>query len=114
VIFGDGYTSRDFTYIDNVVEANIKALFTQDKSALNNVYNIAFGGQTSLNDVVNYLGEISGKDIKPVYKLERPGDVKHSKADISKATQLLGYEPRVNFFDGLKKVYNWYTNNYSD
>jgi len=108
VIFGDGETSRDFTYVANALHANDLALFTEDSSALNEVYNVACGDQISLNEMVAYLKEITGKDIDAVYKSERPGDVKHSKADISKISQKLGYKPQITFREGLKNVFEWY------
>lgn len=108
VIFGDGVTSRDFTYVANALHANDLALFTEDMNALNEVYNVACGDQISLNEMLGLLKEISGKDINAVYKSERLGDVKHSKADISKISQKLGYKPLVSFRDGLKNVYEWY------
>jgi UDP-N-acetylglucosamine 4-epimerase len=108
VIFGDGETSRDFTYVANALHANDLALFTEDMSALNEVYNVACGDQISLNEMIAHLKEISGKEIDAVYKSERPGDVKHSKADISKISQKLGYKPLVSFREGLKNVFEWY------
>lgn len=105
VINGDGITSRDFTYVDNAIQANLLGLFTDDAKALNQVYNVACGEQTSLNDLVKLLQQISGKSIDPVYGPERPGDVKHSKADIAKIKSLLGYEPTVYFEEGMKRIY---------
>ncbi|XOV91179.1 MAG: SDR family oxidoreductase [Bacteroidota bacterium] len=109
VIFGDGQTSRDFTYVDNAVQANIKGLFTDNPDALNQVYNVACGEQTTLLEMVGYLQEISGKNMKPVHETERTGDVRHSLADISKARKLLEYQPEVNIKEGLEKVYEWYS-----
>lgn len=108
VINGDGTHSRDFTYVDNAVQANILALFTTSTEALNQVYNVACGEQTTLNEMVHILQEISGKKIHPIYRDERAGDVKHSKADINKIRQLLGYEPTVRFKTGLQKAYQRY------
>ncbi|HYF67644.1 MAG TPA: SDR family oxidoreductase [Ohtaekwangia sp.] len=105
VINGDGITSRDFTYVDNAVQANMLGLFTEDTKALNQVYNVACGEQTSLNELVALLQKISGKQIDPVYGPERAGDVKHSKADVTKIKALLGYAPTVYFEDGMKRVY---------
>ncbi|MEQ8878338.1 MAG: SDR family oxidoreductase [Cyclobacteriaceae bacterium] len=110
VIFGDGLTSRDFTYVDNAVQANMKALFTDNKKALNEVYNVACGERTTLLDIVKYLQEITGKKLDPIHQDERTGDVKHSLADISKIKSLLGYQPTVYMKEGLKKVYDWYRN----
>lgn len=108
VIFGDGDTSRDFTYVENALHANDLALFTEDQNALNEVYNVACGDQISLNSMVAFLKEISGKEINAVYENERPGDVKHSKADIRKISEKLGYKPQVHFKEGLKNVFEWY------
>ena len=106
-IFGDGNTSRDFTFIENVVQANIKALLNSDLEK-HEVFNIACGNQTSLNEIVNSLEIISGHKLKPNYKKERIGDVKHSKADISKARNLLEYKPNIYFDEGLSITYDWY------
>jgi UDP-N-acetylglucosamine 4-epimerase len=108
VIYGDGLTSRDFTYVDNAVQANMLSMFTEDMNALNQVYNVACGEQTTLNEMVAILGKVSGKNIQAAYGPERKGDVKHSKADISKIESLLGYKPEVKFKGGLQKIYRWY------
>jgi UDP-N-acetylglucosamine 4-epimerase len=107
-INGDGTTSRDFTYVDNAVHANMLSLFTDKKEALNQIYNMACGEQTSLTEMVEALRRISGKRIDPVFGPERAGDVKHSKADITKIKQLLDYEPQVYFEEGLNRIYQWY------
>ncbi|MBK7939258.1 MAG: SDR family oxidoreductase [Lewinellaceae bacterium] len=107
LINGDGTTSRDFTFVENVMHANDLALFTENPEALNQVYNVACGDQVDLNEMVNMLQSISGKQIQPVYGPERAGDVKHSKADISKIRTRLGYEPKVLMFEGLRQVYDW-------
>ncbi len=104
VIFGDGLTSRDFTFVDNAVEANVLALFTERRDAINQVYNVACGEQTTLNETVDYLQELTNKSLQPIYQPERTGDVKHSKADISKIKNLLGYFPRVMFREGLQRT----------
>jgi UDP-N-acetylglucosamine/UDP-N-acetylgalactosamine 4-epimerase len=108
LINGDGVNSRDFTFVDNAVQANMLSLFTEDSSALNQVYNVACGEQTSLNELVEILRTTSGKNIEPIYGPERPGDVKHSKADISKISKILGYKPSVYFNEGLRRIYSWY------
>lgn len=110
-IYGDGTHSRDFTYVDNAVQANMLALFTDQEVALNQVYNVACGEQTTLNEMVSILNEISGKNLKPIHGPAREGDVKHSKADIQKIKQLLGYKPTIFFEEGLKKIYRWYEQN---
>jgi UDP-N-acetylglucosamine 4-epimerase len=108
VINGDGQTSRDFTFVANVVQANLLSLFTKNKSALNQVYNIGFGQQTSLLQLVRSLAKIAGSGIEPIHAPERTGDVKHSLADISKAKTLLGYDPAISVEEGLRKTYEWY------
>jgi UDP-N-acetylglucosamine 4-epimerase len=113
LINGDGETSRDFTFVENALHANDLALFTTNKEALNQVYNVACGDQVSLNEMIEMLQEITGKTLKAEYGPERPGDVKHSMADISKIENLLGYKPQVRFKEGLKKVYSWYQETYS-
>lgn len=108
VINGDGRNSRDFTYVENAVQANILALFTNEASAINQVYNIAFGKQTTLNELFENIKEVAGSDLAPVYGPERNGDVKHSLADVSKAKKLLKYQPETNVKDGLKNTFEWY------
>jgi UDP-N-acetylglucosamine 4-epimerase len=107
-INGDGKHSRDFTYVENAVQANILSLFTERDNALNQVYNIACGYQTSLTQLFEHLREESGVDLNPVYGPERKGDVKHSLADISKARDLLGYEITIPVEEGLKRTFDWY------
>lgn len=109
-IFGDGKTSRDFTYVDNVVQMNILAALTSNQNAINQIYNAAVGEQNTLNDLFNEIkknlmkfNRIS-KDSEPIYKEYRKGDVRHSLADISKATNLLGYNPTIKFNEGIKKT----------
>lgn len=101
-IYGDGNTSRDFTYVDNNVDANLRACISNDCSG--EVINIACSYEISLNELVEKINSILGTSIKPIYKQERIGDVKHSLADISKAKKLLGYMPIVDFDDGLRKT----------
>jgi UDP-N-acetylglucosamine 4-epimerase len=108
IINGDGMTSRDFTFVENALHANDLALFTENSEALNKIYNVACGDQVSLNEMIEMLNEISGKSIKANYGPERPGDVKHSMADISKIESFLGYTPQVKFKEGLKKAFAWY------
>lgn len=107
-INGDGSTSRDFTFVANAVQANILALFTTNKEAVNQVYNIACGEQTSLLELFNGLNAEAKTSLQPVFGPERRGDVKHSLADISKARQLLGYNPQVSVGEGLKVTFKWY------
>jgi len=108
IINGTGDSSRDFTFVEDVVQANLLAMFTDNPKALNQVYNIAKGEQTTLNGLFDILKEISGKDIKPIYGPERNGDIKHSLADVSKAKKLLGYDPTTSPVEGLRKTFDWY------
>ena len=107
-INGDGETSRDFTFVSNAVFANERALLTNNKEAVNQVYNIACGDRTTLNELFETLKEIGGSDLAAKYAPERKGDVKHSLADISKATKYLGYQPTVSIRNGLKQAFEWY------
>ncbi|TSC70877.1 MAG: UDP-glucose 4-epimerase [Parcubacteria group bacterium Gr01-1014_46] len=110
VIFGDGTTSRDFTFVENNVDANIRACVAPSIVS-GEVINIACGYEISLNELVQKINKEFGTNIKPIYKDERVGDVKHSLADITKAEKLLGYKPIVNFDDGLRKTIEFYKNN---
>jgi nucleoside-diphosphate-sugar epimerase len=109
VIYGDGEQSRDFTYIDNAVEANLLAC-QSEKVGRGEVINIACGKRYTLNELIGELNAILGTNIDPVYTDPQPGDVKHSLADISKAKELLGYEVKVDFKEGLKKTVEWFKN----
>jgi len=111
VINGVGDGSRDFTFVEDVVQANLLAMFTNNKTAINQVYNIAKGEQTTLNELFDILKEISGKAIEPVHGPERSGDIKHSLADISKAKKLLRYDPATSPVEGLRKTFDWYKKN---
>jgi UDP-N-acetylglucosamine/UDP-N-acetylgalactosamine 4-epimerase len=108
VMNGDGSHSRDFTYVANAVQANELALFTASKEAVNQVYNIACGEQTSLNELFQIIKELAGSDLVPKHGPERAGDVKHSLADVSKAASLLGYNPSITVKQGLKESFDWY------
>lgn len=107
-INGDGSHSRDFTFVANAVQANILSIFTEKKEAVNQVYNIACGDQTSLLELFNGLNKEAGTTLQPIFGPERQGDVKHSLADISKAKTLLGYNPQVTVEEGLKMTFGWY------
>ena len=107
-INGDGHHSRDFTFVSNAVQANILSLFTTNKEAVNQVYNIACGDKTSLLQLFDGLKKEAGSSLQPIHGNERQGDVKHSLADISKAKQLLGYTPTVSVEDGLRLTFKWY------
>lgn len=117
VINGDGNYSRDFTYIDNVIQMNELAMLTQNPEAVNTVYNTAFGDRTTLNDMVSSLKEyLSGFDpeiasVKVVHGPNRAGDIPHSLASIDKAKKLLNYTPQYSFQDGLKEAVKWYWHN---
>jgi UDP-N-acetylglucosamine 4-epimerase len=114
VINGDGLYSRDFTYIDNVIQANHLAALAQDKSAINQVYNVAHGERTSLNDLFELIRQLIGnfdpevKDIHPLHGPDRAGDIPHSLASIDKARGLLGYTPTHNVREGMAEAINWY------
>jgi UDP-N-acetylglucosamine 4-epimerase len=108
VINGDGEHSRDFTFVGNAVDANVRALTVVNREAVNQVYNIAFGERTTLNEVFESIKEVAGSDLAPLYGPERKGDVKHSLADISKAKDLLGYQPATSVREGLKTAFEWY------
>lgn len=115
-INGDGETSRDFCFIDNTVQANLLAATVSDDQALNQVYNIAVGDRTSLNELYYHLRDNLAahfpllKDVQPVYQDFRNGDVRHSLADVSKARRLLGYQPTHPVNEGLKEAMDWYLN----
>jgi nucleoside-diphosphate-sugar epimerase len=106
-IYGDGEQSRDFTYIDNAVEANLLAC-KAPKSAAGQVFNIATARRVTLNETVRLLKELTSYEGPPKYGPERGGDIKHSLADISKAEAGLGYKPRVHFEEGLRRTVEWY------
>lgn len=109
-INGDGQQSRDFTYIENVIEANLKACLAPS-SVAGQVFNIAYGGREYLNDIYCGLTAALNVDIKPNYGPDRPGDIKHSNADISKARNMLGYEPEWSFKSGIHAAIEWYREN---
>ena len=117
LINGDGTISRDFTYIDNVLQANHLAAVVQDRAALNQVYNVAHGERTSLNQLFKMIRELAGKhdkeilNIEPLYGPARAGDIAHSLASIEKARNLLGYSPGQDVEKGLAEAMEWYWNN---
>ncbi len=117
IINGDGNFSRDFTYIDNVIQMNKLAITTQNKEALNTVYNTAFGDRTTLNDMVFYLKKYLSEfdpsiaDVNVIYGPNRAGDIPHSLASIDKAKKLLNYAPKFSFQEGLKEAVTWYWEN---
>ena len=107
VIYGDGEQSRDFTYIDNAVEANLLAC-SSDKAGRGEVINVACGQRYNLNQLVGALNDLLGTSIEPVYTEAVAGDVKHSLADINRAEELLGYTVKVSFIEGLKRTIDWF------
>ena len=109
-INGDGRQSRDFTYIDNVIEANLKACLAPHEAA-GEAFNIAYGGREYLIDIYYALTKALGVDIEPNFGPDRAGDIKHSNADISKAKNMLGYDPDYDFAKGLAEAINWYKEN---
>jgi UDP-N-acetylglucosamine/UDP-N-acetylgalactosamine 4-epimerase len=117
LINGDGSISRDFTYIDNVIQANHLAGIVEDKTALNQIFNVAHGERTTLNQLFFYLRQFAGKydsqilSIEPEYGPDRAGDIQHSLASIEKARRLLGYVPTHNVVQGLEESVKWFWNN---
>lgn len=109
-INGDGRQSRDFTYIENVIEANLKACLAPHEAA-GEAYNIAYGGREYLIDIYYGLTKALGVDVEPNFGPDRAGDIKHSNADISKARKLLGYAPEYSFADGIQLAIEWYEEN---
>ena len=117
VVNGDGEYSRDFTYIDNVIQANILCMLTENKEAINTVYNVAFGERNTLNDLIYYLKESLAKydskikDIEILYGPNRVGDIPHSLASVDKAKKLLNYSPQYSLQGGLEEAVSWYWKN---
>lgn len=106
-IFGDGEQSRDFTYVANVVQANILALKAKDVSG--EIFNIACGEKTTINSLAEKINKLLKKKIASLYTVPRPGDIRHSFADITKAKKMLKYEPKVSFEEGLRKTIRWFS-----
>lgn len=129
IINGDGETSRDFTFVENAVQANVKALLHKIELESKNtnglidmgnseknshrVYNVACGDQVSLNEIVGILEELSGKKLNYIFGSERQGDVKHSKASIDKIQKEINYQPLIKFKQGIEIVYSWYKSNHN-
>ena len=107
-INGDGEQTRDFTYVDNAVQANIKAMLCSNDAALNNVYNIAVGDKFSVNFLYSAVAQMLGSDHAATYRDARAGDIRNSLADISKARTLLGYDPAYRFLDGLQLTVSYF------
>ncbi len=108
-IYGDGEQSRDFTYVDNVVEANLLA--ARARQTKGEVINIACGQAVIINDIIDMINNSLGKNVEPAYTDPRPGDVKHSLADITAAQNIIGYKPAISFRHGLQKAIDWYRDN---
>jgi nucleoside-diphosphate-sugar epimerase len=106
VVFGDGEQTRDFTYVENAVQANLLAC--EAPNASGKVLNVGVGGRISLNEVLRELGKITGKTLEAKYEAPRDGDIRDSQADISQAREILGYEPKVTFEEGLARTFEWY------
>ena len=113
-IFGDGTQSRDFTYIENVIQANELAATTNNSLALNNVYNVAYGNNTTVNELINVIRELLAqfdgkiKNVKPIFLEPRQGDIPHSLASIDKAKEMLAYNPEYSLAEGLNEAIEWY------
>jgi UDP-N-acetylglucosamine 4-epimerase len=116
IVNGDGLTSRDFTFVENAIQANVKAMLAHVEDHRVNVralerhevFNVACGDQITLNDIIKALNEISRQDIEAHYREQRAGDVRHSKASIEKIRDALGYDPKIRFREGLQLAYDWY------
>ena len=106
VVFGDGEQTRDFTYVENAVHANLLACEAPNVSG--KVFNVGVGGRVSLNEVLRELGKITGKTMEAKYEPPREGDIRDSQADISQAREFLGYKPQVSFEEGLARTFEWY------
>jgi UDP-glucose 4-epimerase len=107
-IYGDGEQSRDFTYIDNAVEANLLACHAPASQTAGKVFNVATGRRVTLNETFELLRGMTSYKGQPNYGPERGGDIKHSLADISQAEKYLGYKPKVDFEEGLRRTVEWY------
>lgn len=107
-INGDGEQSRDFTFVENAVEANIKALFCPITACNGGVFNIAVGERITINELFHYIKQTAGSDITAIYREEREGDIRHSLADISKAREIMGYNPSVKIPEGLAITFAWF------
>src|SRR5512134_2924343 len=106
-VYGDGRQTRDFTYIDNVIQANLAAC-SAPGGACGEVFNVACGERVSLLDILEIVCALAGKRVDPVFEPSRPGDVRDSLADISRAREVLGYDPKVPFREGLEKTFSWF------
>lgn len=110
---GDGLQTRDFTYIDNVVQANTKAMFTENAEAVNQVYNIGLGGRYTLLDLYDTIANLTDCTLPPIHREPRDGDIRDSQADINKAKSLLNYAPEIDFREGLRRTVEWFQKEYN-
>jgi UDP-glucose 4-epimerase len=110
VVFGDGEQSRDFTFVENVVDATLRA--SEAPGVSGRVFNVGTGERFTLNHTLALLGKISGSQVRARYEPPRTGDIRDSQADISLARKFLGYEPRVGFEEGLRRTFNWYRSDF--
>jgi nucleoside-diphosphate-sugar epimerase len=110
IIYGDGEQTRDFTYVGNVIAGNLLAAEAPAERVAGQVFNLAAGGQTSLNDLIDVLHEVIGCNTAPNYDAARSGDIKFSKADIGKAQRRMGYTPQIPFLEGISRTVDWYRN----
>ncbi len=106
---GDGEQTRDFTYVQNAVQANVRAFFTENEQAFNKVYNVAVGENISVKKLFFMLADIAGKEAKPLHREDRAGDIRNSLADITLARTYLGYEPQVKLNEGLAITFDWFS-----
>jgi UDP-glucose 4-epimerase len=107
-VYGDGEQTRDFTYVGNVIEGNLLAANAPPERVSGEVFNLAVGGQYSLNTLLKELQAIIGSDVTPIYTDPRPGDIRHSRADITKAEESLGFHSETSFEEGLRRTVAWY------
>jgi nucleoside-diphosphate-sugar epimerase len=106
VVYGDGEQTRDFTYVDNAVDANVRAAAADGVSG--DAFNVAGGARISLNDLLGAIRALSGREIEAVHEEARLGEVRHSQADVSRARDALGYEPTIDLAEGLRRTFEWY------
>ena len=111
-INGDGEQTRDFTFVENAVQGNIKAMFAENINTQGDVFNIAVGERVTLNQLIEIIKKIIGSTVKQTYRAERAGDVRDSLADISKAQNVIEYKPMVKIEEGLKQTLDWFSKNY--
>ena len=110
MIDGDGEQTRDFTYVENAVQANIRAMLVKDEDALGQVYNVAVSDRISVNQLFAMIANLTDSKLKPTHRETRPGDIRDSLADISKAKKFLHYEPTIRAQEGLKRTFEWFRN----